>query len=182
MMALGIFYPLLLLSGIVWPIQGIPVALRWVVMWLLTDFCSCRSKVYSIGRVELHPLPLHIISLNFPSILKPPPSPLSVFLFYSLLILCSPFFLSLSHYFFLFPSLYFLPSFSSISLPSPNIFSHSFSSLSSSSTFFPPLPYLSSSLYILPLRLPFSFHSILPLLSPTILILFYLPLSFSYLF
>lgn len=28
MMALGIFYPLLLLSGIVWPIQGIPVALR----------------------------------------------------------------------------------------------------------------------------------------------------------
>lgn len=45
MMALGIFYPLLLLSGIVWPIQGIPVALRWVVVWLLSGFCTCISKV-----------------------------------------------------------------------------------------------------------------------------------------
>lgn len=42
MMALGIFYPLLLLSGIVWPIQGIPVALRYV-SYVLPQTYACEA-------------------------------------------------------------------------------------------------------------------------------------------
>ncbi|XP_050708536.1 ABC transporter G family member 20-like isoform X1 [Eriocheir sinensis] len=42
MMALGIFYPLLLLSGIVWPIQGIPVALRYV-SYILPQTYACEA-------------------------------------------------------------------------------------------------------------------------------------------
>lgn len=151
MMALGIFYPLLLLSGIVWPIQGIPVALRWVVVRLLI---GCRSKVNSIGCIVLHFPPLHIISLPFPSLLKPLPSPLGNILPPSLLInLYFLFFTPLIFHLFLLPT----------SLPS-NWFSYSFPSISTSSTFFP----LASSLYILIL--------------PTIPVLLSLLLSFSYLF
>lgn len=42
MMALGIFYPLLLLSGIVWPVQGIPVALRYV-SYILPQTYACDA-------------------------------------------------------------------------------------------------------------------------------------------
>nr|XP_045625785.1 ABC transporter G family member 20-like [Procambarus clarkii] len=42
MMALGIFYPLLLLSGIVWPVQGIPVALRYV-SYILPQTYACEA-------------------------------------------------------------------------------------------------------------------------------------------
>ncbi|KAG7177683.1 ABC transporter G family member 20-like [Homarus americanus] len=42
MMALGIFYPLLLLSGIVWPVQGIPVALRYV-SYALPQTYACEA-------------------------------------------------------------------------------------------------------------------------------------------
>lgn len=70
MMALGIFYPLLLLSGIVWPIQGIPTALRWVVAvalaWLLYNSPSitgrdvfCRDRIISEMSVIL------VISIQF---------------------------------------------------------------------------------------------------------------------
>ncbi|XP_071536858.1 ABC transporter G family member 20 [Panulirus ornatus] len=42
MMALGIFYPLLLLSGIVWPIQAIPIALRYVSL-ILPQTYACEA-------------------------------------------------------------------------------------------------------------------------------------------
>ncbi|XP_042891454.1 ABC transporter G family member 20-like [Penaeus japonicus] len=42
MMALGIFYPLILLSGIVWPVQGIPVALRYV-SYILPQTYACDA-------------------------------------------------------------------------------------------------------------------------------------------
>lgn len=42
MMALGIFYPLLLLSGIVWPIEGIPKALRYV-SYILPQTYACEA-------------------------------------------------------------------------------------------------------------------------------------------
>ncbi|XP_063608596.1 ABC transporter G family member 20-like [Penaeus indicus] len=42
MMALGIFYPLLLLSGIVWPVQGIPIALRYV-SYILPQTYACDA-------------------------------------------------------------------------------------------------------------------------------------------
>nr|XP_053640391.1 ABC transporter G family member 20-like [Cherax quadricarinatus] len=42
MMALGIFYPLLLLSGIIWPVQGIPIVLRYV-SYILPQTYACEA-------------------------------------------------------------------------------------------------------------------------------------------
>ncbi|KAK4297956.1 hypothetical protein Pmani_029656 [Petrolisthes manimaculis] len=42
MMALGIFYPLILLSGIVWPIEGMPTGLRYV-SYILPQTYACNS-------------------------------------------------------------------------------------------------------------------------------------------
>ncbi|XP_066951029.1 ABC transporter G family member 20-like isoform X1 [Macrobrachium rosenbergii] len=47
-MALGIFYPLLLLSGIVWPVEGMPTALRYIAIVLPQTYAcdAIRAVLY----------------------------------------------------------------------------------------------------------------------------------------
>ncbi|KAF2369151.1 ABC-2 type transporter [Trinorchestia longiramus] len=40
--AMGVFYPILLLSGIVWPVQGMPTALRYI-SYALPQTYACDS-------------------------------------------------------------------------------------------------------------------------------------------
>ncbi|CAL8115332.1 unnamed protein product [Orchesella dallaii] len=55
-MALGSFYPNLLLSGVVWPFESMPVILRQIAMFLpQTMACEAMRSIFSRGWGFMHP-------------------------------------------------------------------------------------------------------------------------------
>lgn len=44
-LALGSFFPAMLLSGILWPKQAIPIWLRWITCTCAHCIFSCRGKL-----------------------------------------------------------------------------------------------------------------------------------------
>lgn len=64
-LALGSFYPTLLLSGVIWPIEGMPVVLKWVnishMIWIARICTRLRCLLMSIIRSipDIFPIVCH---------------------------------------------------------------------------------------------------------------------------